>query len=127
MKRTSYKALGTKIKFIFFQYEEQFARLWNKYDLWGFMAREILEAPCTIHTYVKSSGNQQNIVRQNLPARLSLRRFGSHAFIVWITIGYIIFKIFSFSGFTYVFLLLITWSILIFIKASLKMLKVLNQ
>ncbi|KAJ0180569.1 hypothetical protein K1T71_003973 [Dendrolimus kikuchii] len=108
-------------------YEEQFTSLWNRYDLWGFAAREILQAPCTIQTYVKNAGNHQNVVRRNLPARLSLRRLGSHAFIIWITIGYVISRMFSYGSFFYIFLLLIMWTIFILMKASLKMMKVLNQ
>lgn len=108
-------------------YEEKLTRLWNRCDFWGFVIREILQAPCSIQTYVKDSTNHQNIVKQNLPPRLSLRRLGSHAFVIWITIGYILFRFFSCSGLLYIFVLLMIWALFILSKASFKMLKVLNQ
>ncbi|PZC84454.1 hypothetical protein B5X24_HaOG205028 [Helicoverpa armigera] len=104
-------------------YGDDLARLWSRNDLCGFMAREVLQAPCTIHNYVKDVTNHQNIVSQELPPRLSLRRLGSHAFVVWLTIGYIIMKLFSFSGFFYVFVLVILWITFVFTKASFKMLR----
>ncbi|CAH0701772.1 unnamed protein product [Spodoptera exigua] len=104
-------------------YGAQFESLWNRNDLCGFMAREVLQSPCTIQTYVKDVTNHQNIVSQQLPARLSLRRLGTHAFVVWISIGYIIFKMLSYSGLFYAFVLIIMWLMFVFTKASCKMLR----
>lgn len=106
-----------------FQYGYQFNSLWNRSDLLGFVTREILQSPCVIQTYVKDVTNHQNIVTQELPARLSLRRLGSHAFVVWLTLGYIMFKLFSYSGFFYIFVLAVLWLSYVFTKASFKMLR----
>lgn len=103
-------------------YGGQFSSCWNRNDLCGFIAREVLQTPCTIHTYVKDVTNHQNIVSQELPARLSLRRLGSHAFVIWLTLGYIMIKMFSFSGFFYVFVLVIMWITFVITKATSKML-----
>ncbi|KAL0842129.1 hypothetical protein ABMA28_014307 [Loxostege sticticalis] len=108
-------------------YQDEFSRLYARNDFWGFVTREILQKPCTIHTYVKDVTNNQNIVSQNLPARLSLRRLGSQAFVVWLTIGYVILKMFSFSGFTYLFLILTVWFLFIITRASLKMIRIMQQ
>ncbi|XP_028173889.1 sphingomyelin phosphodiesterase 4 [Ostrinia furnacalis] len=108
-------------------YQEEFSRLWTKNNFWGFMAREILQRPCTIHTYVKDFTNHQNIVSQNLPARLSLRRLGSQAFAIWMTIGYIIFRLFSFSGFTYLFFIFTVWFLFIITKVVFKMIRIMQQ
>ncbi|KAM3963113.1 sphingomyelin phosphodiesterase 4 [Aphomia sociella] len=105
-------------------FQEELSTLWNKNNFSGYVAREILQKPCTIHTYVKDATNHQNVVSQELPARLSLRRLGSHAFVVWITLGYIIFRLFSYSGFTYVFFLFMLWAMFVLTKASLKMLRI---
>ncbi|XP_026744732.1 sphingomyelin phosphodiesterase 4 isoform X2 [Trichoplusia ni] len=104
-------------------YGYQFNSLWNRSDLLGFVTREILQSPCVIQTYVKDVTNHQNIVTQELPARLSLRRLGSHAFVVWLTLGYIMFKLFSYSGFFYIFVLAVLWLSYVFTKASFKMLR----
>lgn len=105
-------------------YGSQITQLWHRNDLWGYMAREVLQQPCSVQTYVRDVTNHQNIARQDLPPRLSLRRLGSHAFVVWITIGYFFFKLLSFSGFFYVFIIALVWLLFIFTKASSKMLRV---
>ncbi|XP_075969641.1 sphingomyelin phosphodiesterase 4 [Anticarsia gemmatalis] len=104
-------------------YGSQFTRLWNRNDLWGYMAREVLQRPCSIQSYVRDITNHQNIVSQELPPRLSLRRLGSHAFVIWVTIGYFIFRLFSFSGLFYIFILVLVWITFVFTKASSKMLR----
>lgn len=110
-------------KFLSLQYGDYFTRYWNRNDLCGYITREVLQRPCTIQTYVKDMTNHQSIVSQELPARLSLRRLGSYAFAIWITIGYFIAKLFSFSGLLYVFMLIIAWMSFVFTKASFKMLR----
>ncbi|KAL4710747.1 hypothetical protein ACJJTC_004392 [Scirpophaga incertulas] len=104
-------------------YESEFSQLWLKNNIWGYLAREVLQKPCTVHTYIKDSTNHQNIVSQNLPARLSLRRLGSHAFIIWTTVGYLIFRLFSYSGLSYVLFLIFTWTVVVLTKVCFKMLK----
>ncbi|CAB3224615.1 unnamed protein product [Arctia plantaginis] len=104
-------------------YGNQFTQLWNSNDLSGYIAREVLQSPCVIQTYVKDTTNHQNIVRQELPPRLSLRRLGSHAFVIWVTIGYFMFRLFSFSGFSYVLIIAFIWVSFVFTKASSKMLR----
>ncbi|CAG9783779.1 unnamed protein product [Diatraea saccharalis] len=106
-------------------YQDEFEQLWNSNSFFGYVAREILQKPCTIHNYVKDSTNHQHIVSQNLPARISLRRFGSHAFIVYISIGYVILRLFSYSGLTYTFFIFLIWLLFIISKASLRMLRIL--
>ncbi|KAG6442597.1 hypothetical protein O3G_MSEX002447 [Manduca sexta] len=106
-------------------YGDKFSVLWNRQDFWGYVAREILQAPCEIQTYMKDITNHQTIERRELPARLSLRRFGSHAFVLWVIIGYIVFKLFSLSGFFYIFVLFSFWMFQVLIKASLKKIKLL--
>ncbi|RVE53067.1 hypothetical protein evm_002365 [Chilo suppressalis] len=105
-------------------YQDEFSQLWNSNKFWGYVAREILQKPCTIHNYVKDAINHQNIVSQNLPARLSLRRLGSHAFVVYMTIGYGLFRLFSFSGFTYLLFIFTMWSMFTLIKVFLRMLRI---
>ncbi|XP_013182341.1 PREDICTED: sphingomyelin phosphodiesterase 4, partial [Papilio xuthus] len=105
-------------------YGDEFCAFWNRNDLCGYVAREILQKPCTIQTYVRDASNRNNVIRQELPARLSLRRLGSHVCIVWLTIGYLLFLLFSNSVILYVMFIFIMWSVYILIKASLKMLKI---
>ncbi|KAI5637962.1 mitochondrial-associated sphingomyelin phosphodiesterase domain-containing protein [Phthorimaea operculella] len=57
-------------------YEEEFRNVYHKNNLLGFVAREVLEKPCTIRNYVKDVTSHQNIVTQELPPRLSLRKLG---------------------------------------------------
>ncbi|XP_068629663.1 sphingomyelin phosphodiesterase 4 isoform X2 [Battus philenor] len=108
-------------------YGQEFSALWNRNDFWGYISREVLQKPCTIQTYMKDITNHNNIVNKNLPARLSLRRLSSHAFIIWISIGYLIFRLFSSSTFFYIISLFFLWSMYILLKASLKMLKIMND
>ncbi|XP_031768338.2 sphingomyelin phosphodiesterase 4 [Galleria mellonella] len=105
-------------------FQEELTTFWNKDNFWGFVAREILQKPCTIHMYVKDATNHQNVVSQILPARLSLRRLGSQAFVVWTAIGYALFRLFSYSGFTYTIFLFLFWIFYIFTKVCLKMLRI---
>ncbi|XP_072944397.1 sphingomyelin phosphodiesterase 4 [Epargyreus clarus] len=104
-------------------YGETFARLWTSPDFVGYLAREVLQRPITVQRYVKDIGTHQTIVNEDLPPRLSLRRLGSHVFIVWFIIGYIIFKFLSCSGLFYIFCLVIVWSLIILSRASLKRLR----
>ncbi|XP_045782849.1 sphingomyelin phosphodiesterase 4 [Maniola jurtina] len=108
-------------------YGEEFSRLWNRNDFWGYVAREVLQKPTTIHLYVKDSSYQQSVVNQELPARLSLRPLGSHVFVAWISIGYIIFRMSSYSGIFYLFFIITAWSLIVLSKASLKILRVINE
>lgn len=108
---------------ILFQFQPQFTNLWNKNDLWGFVAREVLQEPCRIQNYVKDIASYQNVVTEELPPRLSLRRLGSQAFVVWFTIGYLLFKLLSYSGFFYLFVVVSMWIVYVLMKASLKILK----
>lgn len=108
------------------QYHEEFTNLWNREDYPGYVAREILEKPCSIRTYVKDMANRQNIVNQELPPRLSLRKLGSHAFIIWVSIGYLFFKVFGFSGFFYTFILVVSWSLIVLTKSVLKYLNIMK-
>ncbi|XP_013195919.2 sphingomyelin phosphodiesterase 4 [Amyelois transitella] len=107
-------------------YQEEFVSLWHKDNFWGHVAREVLHRPCTIQTYVRDFTNHQQIVTQELPPRLVLRRLGSHAFVVWVGIGYLLFRFLSFSGFSYTLILLVLWMMFVFSKASLRMLKILK-
>lgn len=106
-----------------FQYGEEFSRLWRKNDFWGYISREILQEPTTIHTYVKDATYHQSVINRELPARLSLRRLGSHVFVVWISLGYILFKMFSYSGIFYIFFIIMMWLMYVLSKATLKMLR----
>lgn len=81
----------------------------------------------TIHIYVKDSSYQQSMIEQELPARLSLRRLGSHVVVVWLSLGYILFRMFSYSGLFYLFFLLTVWSIVVLLKASLKRLIIMSD
>lgn len=105
-------------------YGSQFTRLWNRNDIFGYVAREVLQRPCTIQTYVKDITNHQNVVSQELPPRLSLRRLGSHAFVVWVTLGYIIFRLFSFSGLSYLFTLVLVWALIVFTKGRASLIRI---
>ncbi|XP_061383261.1 sphingomyelin phosphodiesterase 4 [Danaus plexippus] len=104
-------------------YGEEFSRLWRKNDFWGYISREILQEPTTIHTYVKDATYHQSVINRELPARLSLRRLGSHVFVVWISLGYILFKMFSYSGIFYIFFIIMMWLMYVLSKATLKMLR----
>lgn len=115
--------ISTKINEL---YEPTFANLWNRQDIWGYAAREVLQKPCTIQTYVKDITNHYRVIRQDLPPRLLLRRLGSQAFIFWITVGYLIMRLFSFSGLSYILILFSLWLSYVFIKGSFKMLKVIR-
>ncbi|XP_053626014.1 sphingomyelin phosphodiesterase 4 [Plodia interpunctella] len=107
-------------------YREEFISLWQSNNFWGHVAREVLHPPCTIQTYVRDLTNHQNIVVEELAPRLVLRRLGSHAFVAWAAIGYLLFRLLSFSGFTYTFILFLLWVMFVFTKVSLKMLKILK-
>ncbi|XP_026329326.1 sphingomyelin phosphodiesterase 4 [Hyposmocoma kahamanoa] len=107
-------------------YREEFTNLWNREDYPGYVTREILERPCTIRTYVKDMANRQNIVTQELPPRLSLRKLGSHAFVIWVSLGYFFFKVFGFSGFFYTFILVVSWLIIVLTKSLLKYLNIMK-
>ncbi|XP_063359405.1 sphingomyelin phosphodiesterase 4 [Cydia amplana] len=108
-------------------YQDEFTNLWNRNDFWGHVAREILQQPCTVHSYARDATNHQNIVSQNLPARLSLRRLGSQAFVFWVVIGYLFLRIFySASGVFYIFILFIMWACLVLTKATFKMLGIMR-
>ncbi|XP_026494913.2 sphingomyelin phosphodiesterase 4 [Vanessa tameamea] len=108
-------------------YGEEFSMLWRRNDFWGYVSREILQKPVTIHTYVKDASYHQNIINQELPPRLSLRRLGSHKFVVWISLGYILFRLFSYSGIMYVFFLIMLWSFFVLCRASLKILRIIKD
>ncbi|XP_039747196.1 sphingomyelin phosphodiesterase 4 isoform X2 [Pararge aegeria] len=108
-------------------YGEEFSRLWTRNDFWGFVAREVLQKPTTIQLYVKDSSYQQSVVNEELPARLSLRSLGSYVFVIWISLGYIIFRMFSHSGIFYLFFLITVWSLIVLSKVSLKRLKIMND
>ncbi|GBP90869.1 Sphingomyelin phosphodiesterase 4 [Eumeta japonica] len=62
------------------KYQEHFRDLWTRNDIWGYVTREILQKPCTIQTYTKDALSHRGITSHELPARLSLRRLASHAF-----------------------------------------------
>ncbi|CAH2086421.1 unnamed protein product [Euphydryas editha] len=108
-------------------YGEEFSRLWRRNDFWGYVSREILQNPITIHTYMKDASYHQNIVNQELPPRLSLRRFGSNMFVVWISLGYVLFRILSYSGITYFVFLILLWSSFVLSKALLKIMKIMKD
>ncbi|XP_073943929.1 sphingomyelin phosphodiesterase 4 [Choristoneura fumiferana] len=108
-------------------YQDEFPNLWNRNDFWGYVAREVLQTPCTIQTYMRDASNRQSIVSQNLPPRLSLRRLGSHAFVGWLIIGYVILRMFfSVGGLFYIFILFVIWALFVFTKASCKMLRIMS-
>ncbi|CAG4989537.1 unnamed protein product [Parnassius apollo] len=108
-------------------YGQQFSSLWHRNDFWGYVAREILQKPCTIQSYIKDVTNHNNIVSQNLPPRLSLRRLGSHVLIFWISISYLIFRLFSNSTILYIVFLFSLWFLFVILKACLKMLKIMKD
>ncbi|XP_059054264.1 sphingomyelin phosphodiesterase 4 isoform X2 [Achroia grisella] len=107
-------------------FREELMTLWNRNNFWGFVAREMLQRPCTIHMYMKDATNHQNVVSQDLPARLSLRRLGSHSFVFWISLGYIFMRLFSYSGFTYVLFVILFWALYVCTKVCLKMLRIIH-
>lgn len=82
------------------------------------MSRQILQRPCSIQTYVKDSYNRKTILTSQLPPRLSLRRLGSHAFVAWMTVGYLLSMLFGYNAVAYLFLVFVFWSTYIFIKAT---------
>ncbi|XP_023947971.2 sphingomyelin phosphodiesterase 4 [Bicyclus anynana] len=108
-------------------YGEEFSRLWARNDFWGYVAREVLQKPQTIHLYVKGTRYQNSLISQELPARLSLRSLGSHFYLVWISIGYIFFWMLSYSGIFYLFFILILWVSIIFSKACLKKFRIIHD
>ncbi|XP_045491643.1 sphingomyelin phosphodiesterase 4 [Colias croceus] len=117
--------LATKLNEL---YSEEFTSLWNRQDFWGYAAREILQKPITIQNYMKDVTNHQNnIVSKDLPPRLSFRRFGSNIFVVWLTIGYIFFRLLSYNGLFYVFFLIMMVLMIVLAKASLKMCKIIKS
>lgn len=101
--------------------------MWNRDDFWGYVSREVLQRPLRIQTYVKDATSHQNVVNTDLPPRLSLRRFGSHVAVVWISVGYIVLRLFSYSGIFYLLILIIMWSLFVISKASLKYLKIMRE
>ncbi|CAH0720892.1 unnamed protein product, partial [Brenthis ino] len=107
-------------------YGEEFSRLWGRSDLWGYVVREVLQRPVTIHSYVKDS-SYQHVAERALPPRLSLRRLASHALVLWLGLGYVLFRMLSYSGIFYAFFLITIWSIFILTKASLKILRIINE
>ncbi|CAH2073815.1 unnamed protein product, partial [Iphiclides podalirius] len=54
-------------------YGQEFSTLWNRNDFWGYVWREILQKPCTIHTYTKNVTNHNNIKDRLDKERLTTR------------------------------------------------------
>lgn len=101
-------------------YQDEFSRLWFGNSFWSLVAREILQEPCTIQTYANNVSNYNTLVSQNLPARLSLRKLGSHSFLIWLFIGFLFSKLFSFTIVSYLFTVFMLWASVIMLKVIAK-------
>ncbi|XP_041977884.1 sphingomyelin phosphodiesterase 4 [Aricia agestis] len=108
-------------------YGEEFSRMYSRNDFLGYVSREILQKPCTVHTYIRDANNQKSIVRQALPARLSLRRLASHALVAWLVVGYLLFRSFSYGGVFFIFTIFMLWTVIILSKASLRILRIIKE
>ncbi|CAK1550404.1 unnamed protein product [Leptosia nina] len=107
-------------------YSDEFARLWRRDDICGYVAREVLQRPLTIQTYMKDATDHRSSVLKDLPPRISFRRLASNAFVAWLTIGYVVSRFLSYGGFVYIFVLITMFSFTVVTKASLKRLNIIN-
>lgn len=93
------------------------AMAYHRRDLYGTIARQLIEPPRLIYSYEKTiHGCVSPRVQKLLPPRISLRYFASHKFIYCFIIGIIIGRIFGYDTFFTIILGSLLIATVIFIK-----------
>ncbi|KAL0272445.1 UNVERIFIED_CONTAM: hypothetical protein PYX00_005408 [Menopon gallinae] len=99
-------------------YGERFKQLWNRTDIWGLVAKQLLAPPCRYHYFDKSvPGNFARRVSVELPPRISLRALASHQTISYFFLSGLLAFLYRYPIIPFYFFVFFLYIFLLFLKA----------